>query len=246
MIKLGYSLGQKKPKYSLKERIEILLSVENYAVEVSYIVAGRLDEKLDTDDIKKIKQFDYISIHAPALTTEDPKVWLRYPSAEGKAVIEDLLKIAKDINANTILFHPDLVDDFKWLNDKVGNLLAFENMDVHKSFGKTVEDLKSIFKQAPQAKWVCDVNHLYTIDQSMELAEEFHKNFQNKLCHYHLSGYGGFHEALHISQEDIILKGIKDFSIPIINEGSALRDGKTSLLKENDYILDRLKQKFGH
>lgn len=40
MIKLGYSLVEAKPKLSLKDRIEILLSVEKYAVEVSYVVAA--------------------------------------------------------------------------------------------------------------------------------------------------------------------------------------------------------------
>src|SRR3989339_169777 len=238
MIKLGYSLGESKPKLSLKERIGVLLSVEKYAVEVSYIVANRLNEQLDSDDVSKLRQFEFISIHAPARLTETPKTWLRYPSEEGNAIVDELLAIASKIHANVILFHPDLVDDFNWLNEKVGDMLAFENMDAQKMFGNTISDLQTVFAKAPNAKWVCDVNHIYTIDQSMNLSDEFHRHFQDRLAYYHLSGYGGRHDALHISQEDIILQGIKDISVPIINEGQALRDGKISLLKENDYILD--------
>lgn len=241
MIKLGYSLGEPKPKLSLKERVDILLSVEKYAVEISYIVAGRLKEQLDDEDVSKIRQFKFISIHAPALISENPKTWLRYPSKEGNLIVDQILDVAQRIHANAILFHPDLVDDFEWLNEKVGDLLVFENMDIQKQFGNTIGDLQTIFMKAPKAKWVCDVNHIYTIDQTMNLSEEFHQNFQNRLAYYHLSGYGGWHDALHISQEDIILRGIKDFSVPIINEGRALRDGKTSLLRENEYILSRLK-----
>lgn len=243
MIKLGYSLGESKLKYSFKERLNILLSVERYAVEISYVVADRLKELLDDDDIFKIKQFDFISIHAPVRISESPKVWLRYPSKEGGLIVEKLLEIAGKINANAILFHSDLIDDFGWLNNKIGNLLAFENMDASKSFGNTIDDLKLIFKKSSNAKWVCDLNHLYTLDNSMKISDDFHENFQDRLIYYHLSGYGGWHEALHISQEDIILKGIKDFSMPIINEGRALRDGKRSLIKENKYILERLEQK---
>lgn len=240
MIKLGYSLGESKPQYSLKERIDILLLVEQYAAEMSYVVADRLKEELDEQDIANLKQFEYISIHAPVLIAEDPKEWIRYPGKEGDAVIDKLLGIAQSLGARTILFHPDLVDDFRWLNERVGKLLAFENMDIKKSFGKTIEEMESVFTQAPNARWVCDVNHIYTMDETMKLTEQFHTHFQDRLCHYHLSGYGGWHDALHLSREDIILEGIKDFSKPIIDEGRALRDGKESLLKENTYILDRL------
>lgn len=243
MIKLGYSLGESKPKFSLKERIKILMSVETHAVEVSFIVADRLNETLDAEDIENIKQFDSISIHAPAIDTEKSKKRIRYPGKEGNAMIDQLLVLADTINANFILFHPDAIDDFGWINNKVGTRLALENMDVSKPFGNTVEDLEQAFMQAPDAKWVCDVNHIYTMDKTMKLSEQFHKKLQDKLCYYHLSGFGDWHDALHLSQEDVILDGIKDLSKPIIDEGRALRDGKESLLKENKYILDRLQVK---
>jgi hypothetical protein len=240
MIKLGYSLGVgPNPKYIRKERIKLLLSFEDEAVELDYVVADRLEEKLDAEDIQRLKKFKYISIHAPALTAEGGK-WIKYPSNEAEKIINQIISIANEVNVKTIVFHPDLVDDFNWLYEKVGDRLAFENMDLSKSFGKTVQDLERIFREVPNAKWVCDVNHIYTIDVSMELTNNFHQMFHDRLCHYHLSGYGGFHDCLYISQEDIILEGIKDFSVPIIHEGRAIRDGLDSLSKENRYILDIL------
>ena len=241
MLKLGYSLGGSNSNYSLKEKIKLLLSFEKKAVELSYIIADRFKEKLDAEDIKKLREFKYVSIHAPAKYSEGNKKWVRYPGKDGTAIVEKLLYIAEKINANTILFHPDLVDDFKWLDNRVGDLLSFENMDDRKSFGSNVADMEQVFSQASHAKWVCDINHIYTVDHSMKLSEDFHQAFAKKLCHYHISGYGGWHDAFHISQEDIILQGIKDFSVPLINEGNILRDGLKSLKKEDQYLRQRLK-----
>jgi hypothetical protein len=245
MIKLGYSLGvPPDSKYSLKERIKIISSVETYAVELSYLRKSRLKDRLDKEDIEGLKKFQYRSIHAPAIDDDydshDKRRWIRYPNKESAELLDLIIEIADETKANTILFHPESIDDFNWLNEKVGERLAFENMDIKKSFGATIKDLEKVFSQAPKAKWVCDVNHIYTIDSSMKLADDFHQAFGDRLCHYHLSSYGGLHDSFYISQEDIILKGLKDFSKPIIHEGWALRDGKDSLVKENKYILNRL------
>ena len=245
MLKLGYSLGAgKNSRYTFKERLKMLSFVEKYAIELGYVAANRLEEALDVEDIREIKKFGYRSIHAPAILNEyENPEWIRYPSNKAEKIIEKLIEIANAINAQTILFHPDLVDDFSWLNNKIGKRIAFENMDVKKSFGKSVEDMVNVFSKAPEAKWVCDVNHLYTIDPTMKLAEDFHRAFGDRISHYHLSAYGGFHDCFNVSHEDIILKGIQDLSVPIIHEGRALRDGLPSLLKENEYILNKFKTK---
>jgi hypothetical protein len=70
----------------------------------------------------------------------------------------------------------------------------------------------------------------------MKLADEFHAAFGERLCHYHISGFWWHHDCFHISKEDIIMDGIKDFSKPLINEWWASRDEET-LKKENEYIL---------
>ncbi len=241
MIKLGYSLGESKAQYTLSQRIDILLALEQDAVEISYVAADRLKEKLQEKDVQAIQQFDYISIHAPALLFAEPKTWIRYPSEKGERAIQSVIEIADAVHADTILFHPDSVDDFKWIHNRVGSRLAFENMDVQKKFGKTIADLEKVFALAPKAKWVCDVNHIYTLDRTMKVSGEFHKHFGDRLCHYHVSGYGGWHDALHISQEDVILEGILDRAKPIIDEGRALRNGCESLEKEHQYILERMK-----
>jgi len=243
-IKLGYAIEVSKSKYSLKERIQMLSEIGSEAIEFEFTYPESLDRALDDEDVNKLRQFKYISIHAPILNSSesatDSEDRPRYSSSEADAIVKKLLTLAKKINASTVVFHPDLVDDFQWLNDKFGDLLAFENMDVHNLFGGTVDDMKKVFEKSPHAKWVFDVNHIYSIDPTMELAKVFFNAFSDRLCHYHLSGYGGDHDCFYRSHEDIIMKGITNFEVPILHEGCALRDGRNSLKKENDYILERL------
>jgi hypothetical protein len=52
----------------------------------------------------------------------------------------------------------------------------------------------------------------------MKLADKFHTAFADRLCHYHISWFWWHHDCFHISKEDIIVDGIKDFSKPLINE----------------------------
>jgi hypothetical protein len=247
MIKLGYSIGDNIPGLPLSEQVKILSSIEKDAVEVGYVIAKRLKIKQNKETIDLLRSFNYVSVHAPALVSDNKdktsREWIDYPSSHGEEIVEQILEIADLIDADTILFHPDLVEDFDWLSKKVGDRLAFENMDDRKKFGKTVEDMEKVFEKVPNAKWVCDVNHIYTNDRTMKSSEEFHKAFADRLCHYHISGYGDFHDCFYRSKEDIILTGIKDLSIPLINEGIALREGEISLRKEHDYILTRLDRK---
>ena len=141
--------------------------------------------------------------------------------------------IAK-IKPNVLLFHPDCVNDFNWLNKRYDDLLAFENMDKEKLFGRTINDLKEVFYQCTNAKWVFDLNHLYTNDKTMKSAKDFYNAFSDKLCHYHLSSYGGFHDCFCKTHEDKILEGLTDLSKPIVHEGNVVERGL--LQEESEYI----------
>jgi len=74
----------------------------------------------------------------------------------------------------------------------------------------------------------------------MSRANQYYQKFKKRLCHYHLSGYGGFHDCLCLTREDIILKGITDYSKPIISEGAA-KNMKEIIQREHRYILKKLK-----
>jgi len=246
MLKIGATTGGPSFVDPIKDRIKHLLSIDNQVIELGLLKSHRIenDSFFDEEDIYNLKQFKHVSIHAPGLFTcndsEDSiKRPVRYPSKDTEFFIEKLIDIAKSVNARAILFHPDLVDDFPWLNEKIGDLLVFENMDNLKKLGRTVEDMEKVFKQSPQSRWVCDINHIYTNDKTMKLADEFYAAFKDRLAYYHVSSYGDIHDCFSVTKEDTILKGIKDISKPLVHEGGVLAE-KGLFEKEIKYIEDKL------
>jgi hypothetical protein len=235
MVKLGYSTGVFwNYNIPLKEKIKLLLQVSRDAIEIMFNESMVMDQKLDLETIRLIRKFKYRSLHAPCKQ-------VYYSPHKSKNLLEKLLVIADQVSAHTILFHPINISSFSWLSNKIGHLLAFENMDARQTFGKTIDDLKKVFKETPQARWVFDVNHLYTNDSAMSQVKGFHKAFGSRLCHYHFSGYGGFHDCISVSKENIIFSGLADLTKPVISEG-ADKKMKDIIKQEHQYILNYLSQ----
>lgn len=231
-IKFGASIGAKTPQ-ELTNRLKTALSFSNEAAELGFTSLHEI--YFNTEIASLFKQFKYRSIHLPVVHHSENKLhFLRYPSA----ILEDgLIQIdamIKECNPHTVLIHPDQIDDFFWLTKRYGNVLAFENMDSKKTFGKTIEDMDEVFNKCPSARWVFDLNHIFTNDKTMKLANDFYNAFSDRLVHYHISGYGGFHDALCITKEDVIVKGLLSIDYPIIDEGDIVHRGL--LEKEYDYI----------
>lgn len=238
MSKIGFSFGSP----SIITRLELLstlLALSDAAIEIGFVDLDRLKTGLSEEEIYYLREFKYISLHAPAISIDrlrGEKRQVLYSKANANYVIELILKICNQLEIDTVLFHPDTVQDFQWLNAEFGEILAFENMDKKKAFGKTLSDMRKVYDLCPHAKWVCDVNHLFTIDQSMELSKYFHRDLEERLCHYHVSAYGGFHATFSDYPDDkIILNGIKNASVPIIHEGGAVKKDLDYL--RNEYVL---------
>jgi len=221
-----------KTHLTYEQKIERILELQHDAIEIGLGYKAHLTKPFSPRAVDLVKQFTYRSIHAPSDT--------RYPSAEGEAIIEQILDYAKRIKAHTVVLHPDRVDDFSWINQRLGSLLAFENMDYRKTFGRTVKDMEAVFRRSPKARFVCDLNHIFTWDETMRAAAEFHSAFADRLCHYHLSGYGGDgHQCLSITHEDVIISAVSNAATPIILESVPEAD-TPSLPTECLYVRQRL------
>jgi hypothetical protein len=241
-LKIGPAIGsyESKPK-KLIDLLTSSLSFSNEVLEMSLIGLEKVKNILDPRVIKLVKRFKYRSVHFPAIINKgEDKKFLSYPKDvaqfEGQfRIIDQFIKATKP---HTLLFHPDLINDFIWLSKKYGGLVAFENMDDGKKIGRTAKDLVEIFRKCPKAKWVFDINHLYTNDHSMKSADEFWQLFKGRLGHYHISSLGDFHDCFYITHEDAILRGIKDVNYPMVHEGHALEKGIWA--KEVEYIKKRV------
>lgn len=244
LAQLGFTSGADSEDFpTIGHRIKFLYEQGHKNIEIGFTKSTRLSYEFTAEDITILSQFQHVSIHTPVVgpdtLPDGTKDWVRYPSERGNSYLQQVFNLMQRVNINTVLFHPDLVDDSDLLNNMFGDKLAFENMDAHKSFGKTAEDMQEIFVMCPNAGWVCDVNHIYTIDPTMRLSMDMHNVLAKKrLRYYHLSAFGGWHSCFYNSSPDeqIILSGVLDNTKPIIHEGGATHGGRKSYDAEMDFF----------
>ncbi len=209
----GFSTGSFYPYSDLNQVISYLTSLPVNAIEINFGRPKELDH-FNSKTLSLLRSFSHISIHAPF-------VGVRYNSSSSP-LLHQLLQIQQQTHARYILFHPDLVDDFKLIQQVLGPLAAYENMDCRKNFGNSLADLETIFALHPEAGWVYDLNHVFTLDPTMNLGEKLYQTFKTKLVGYHLSGYGNeklLHTLLYQTQELPILQALHNYQVPVIHEG---------------------------
>jgi hypothetical protein len=116
--------------------------------------------------------FSRVSLHAP-VGIDDPE-----------AAIAAVRRLPLD---GDVILHPDLYgrDDAA---GELGSRATFENMDVAKSYGRTVEDLRAVFDRFPDAGFCLDVAHVWTNDRSLALGHELLDAFGGRLRQLHVSG----------------------------------------------------------
>jgi sugar phosphate isomerase/epimerase len=116
--------------------------------------------------------FARVSLHAPV------------GIASTDAAIAEVVRLPLD---GDVILHPDLYgrDDAA---AALGPRAVFENMDVAKSFGRTVDDLAEVFARFPNAGFCLDVAHVWTNDRSVALGHDLLDAFGDRLRQLHVSG----------------------------------------------------------
>ena len=116
--------------------------------------------------------FTRVSLHAP--------VGIASPSE----TIDALLRLPLD---GDVILHPDVYggDDAV---DALGPRAVFENMDVAKRFGQTVDDLGPVLERFSEAGFCLDVAHVWTNDRSLDLGHALIEAFGMRLRQLHVSG----------------------------------------------------------
>ncbi|MFA4818207.1 MAG: hypothetical protein WC608_05845 [Parcubacteria group bacterium] len=148
-------------------------------------------------------------------------------------LLDEIASYYKNLNAELILVHPDLVEDWTVFDAYPLNW-AIENMDNLKSAYKSVEEIEDFFTKRNNWKFVLDLNHCYTNDKTMKLADDFIARLGSRLVEVHLSGYAGYHEPLFQTKQDIILEYCKKLEVPIVIESAF--DDINDIGKEFEYI----------
>jgi hypothetical protein len=231
-MKIGFSTGDLYTKSSLeiKKGLKNLKKIGSTAVEISVWdgIDGSSLDKINKDDLDG---FEYISLHAPGGPYKKDNRTIKF--------LNRLNEINNELKLDQIIFHPDEIEDKSVFNN-YSLPIAIENMDWRKASGKSVQGIKKIF-EGNNFGFVLDINHVFTVDKSLNRVNIFYKEFKDKIKEIHLSGFREIHDPLYLTKQDEIIKAIPDKRLPIIIESfkSPYLD-LDKAEKEFNYILERL------
>lgn len=185
------------------------------------IILGTLPEintfKPTKQTLKFLKTLDYNTIHAPFHLNNDRERIYYKNSSKYKKLLEKLHKLYDKINAHNIIFHTNLIKNFKLL--KPGNY----QYSIENSMGSvyTIAHYREILINNPYLKIVLDTTH--SLEHSQTELKELIKNFKKRIIYIHLSGYENkrFHIPLHMLKNKSSLKlvsPVKKLNVPIVIE----------------------------
>jgi len=215
-----------------EKNIKLFLNCGCNAIEINCHHVKEIE--LINDILPFIKDFNYISLHAPCDVRYDD-------NGETHTLLKKLETFYALANAQLIVVHPDLVDDWRVFNNSPMNW-AIENMDNRKEHYKNVSDLKNFFLTNPSWNLVLDVGHCNDNDKTMILAGDLIAEFKDRIKEIHLSGYEVFHDPLYRTKQTDIIDYCHNLDVPIIIESTfTIEDGLTGVEKEFNYITKNLK-----
>lgn len=232
---LGFSTGslyQTHDRLS-PETFDIFRKIGANAIELMIYDMDDAPRLLDLEQ-KDFQGFRWVSIHAPAFDRFDTNSVIKF-----RQTLDIFEQFCQKIKVNSIVFHPDLIGEWAIFENYTFPVLI-ENMDWRKEVGKYVDSMKEIFEKA-DAPMVLDLNHCYTNDPTMHLAEEMVESFKDRIFEIHLSGFEKSHEPLFKTQQMEILKSIPNKEMPIIIESvcETAEDAKQEFEYVKRYLLEK-------
>jgi len=144
------------------------------AIELSALREEELLPLAEAIDCLDLKQFNYISVHAPS----------RLESLSERDVVSTLLDFAR--RGWPIVVHPDVIADFDIWHE-LGARLCLENMDKRKAVGRTSSELADFFARFPEATLCFDIGHARQIDPTMCEADAILRRFGERIQQIHIS-----------------------------------------------------------
>ena len=228
MRPIGFSTGCVREYFTPDQAVTELSKFACTAIELGFVKIERIKagylEKISISDLKK---YQYVSLHAP--------VFPYAKDSESRAILDAFQKFHNKFPLNAITFHPDQVKDFEIFSE-YSFTAAFENMDHGKDSYKTPEELGQLLAKYPDFKAVIDTNHIYTNDPKLNSLNDFLKVAENRITHFHVSGYTEMHELVSETKQAELVLATKNINAAIICEGLVTGDCEATVKKELDYI----------
>lgn len=193
-------------------------------VELSALRYEELEPLVNDLESLSFDEFSYVSFHAPS----------SYDSAQE----QDVLKLLKKVFERgwNIVVHPDVIySPNKW--SVFGSQLLIENMDRRKKIGRTVEEMRSIFKHIPSARMCLDVAHARQLDATLSLLRKLLKDFRERIAEIHISELDS--RCRHVQMSWAAVEDYQmllyDCKVPIIIE--SMLEGKSGKARSDELAL---------
>jgi len=185
-MNIGFSTGS-LALGDFKSAINMLEGSSATVIELSALREQEFETLLNCFDRLDLRQFKYISFHAPGK--------LRDFSEE--MLVKSLQKV-RDCGW-PIIVHPDVIQDFA-LWRSLGTYVLIENMDKRKPIGRTTADLEAIFELLPEASLCLDLAHVRQVDPTMTEATIMVKRLRHRVKQLHVSDVNSrsIHEPLNL------------------------------------------------
>ena len=206
------------------ETFDIFRKMGCNAIEIFWRNGMEEFKKLAAIKADDLAGFEYISIHAPS--------FYKFGETEIIEILKGLSEIHQRIKFKAVVIHPYETMNFDILR-QFDLPFKLENMDWQKDFGKYADSLEDIFSKF-DAGMVLDLNHCFTNDPSMRLAQDMAETFGGRIEEIHLSGFEKLHEPLFKTKQTEILQAIPDKRLPIIIESGC--ENIEEAKKEFEYV----------
>lgn len=173
MRPVGFSTGA-LARGDFRHALALLRAHRVDVVELSALRIEELDPLLAALPELELSSFRYVSIHAPSRFGRELEEW----------VVDRLAPLARD--GYPMVVHPDVIST-QSLWRRMGDKLLVENMDKRKPVGRTVAELREVFRLVPDARFCFDVGHARQVDPSMTEASLLLRAFGDRLAEVHMS-----------------------------------------------------------
>jgi hypothetical protein len=154
------------------------------AVELSALRMAEVEPLIRALPELDLSHYSYVSFHAPS----------SFKREEEQYLISLLSGLPPDW---PIILHPDAIHEHSYWAP-IASRLAVENMDRRKNIGRSVSELKEVFRLLPGARMCFDLGHARQVDPSMIGAYELLKAFSEQIVQLHVSEVDTFnrHDAI--------------------------------------------------
>lgn len=209
-----------------KQFFTYLKDISSDCIELNCLEYQELDTLLKVDPTC-IRPFKKVSLHAPA------KGFIYDDNDFTKSIMEKVSNATTQFSIDNIVIHPDRVNSWKVIEEYDHLPISIENMDNKKDVGKYVDELAQ-FLSNNEYGFVLDVNHIISIDETLELGYSFLNTFKDRLTEVHVSGYNGGHAPLFDTKQIELIQMVKNLDIPIIIE--SVFENLEDAVKELEFI----------